>query len=60
MVTKMFYTAEVDSLIMGDEEPEYDDPNQPIVEGSDEEYVCLEKENENGYNIHIIIFKNLF
>ena len=42
MASRMFSTAEVVSLIMDDEVPEYD---ELIVEGSDEEYVCLEEES---------------
>ena len=59
MASRNFSTEEVVSLIMEDEEPEYDDPNEPIVEGSDEEYVCLEEESENG-KYFFIIYTSLY
>ena len=39
MASRNFSNKELVCLILEDEEPEYDDPNEPIVEGSDEEYV---------------------
>ena len=45
------------SFLMDEDETEYDDPNEPLVEGSDEEFECLEERvvgrfrlNTNHYN----------
>ena len=51
------------SFLMDEGETEYDDPNEPLVEGSDEEFECLEEErlgvvgrfrlNTNHYKLQI-------
>ena len=49
MASRLFSTEEVVSLLMDEDETEYDDPNEPLVEGSDEEFECLEEDKiESG------------
>ena len=49
MASRLFSTEEVVSLFMDEDETEYDDPNEPLVEGSDEEFECLEEDKiESG------------
>ena len=44
MASRFFSTEEVVSFIMDYEEPQYDDPDEPLQQGSDEEFECLEDE----------------
>ena len=49
MASRLFSTEEVVSLLMDQDDTEYDDPNEPLVEGSDEEFECLEEDKiESG------------
>ena len=43
MASRMFSTKEVVSFVMEDEETEFDDPYEPLVEGSNEEFEYLEE-----------------
>ena len=44
MASRFFSTEEIVSFIMDDEEPQYDDPDEPFQQGIDEEFECLEDE----------------
>ena len=44
MASRFFSTEEVVSFILDDEEPQYDDPDEPLQQGSDEEFEYLEDE----------------
>ncbi len=48
MASRVFFTEEVLSFVVDNEEPEYDDPNEPIVDGSDEEFECTEESGDEG------------
>lgn len=47
MASRVFSTEEVLSFVVDNEEPEYDDPNEPILDGSDEEFECTEEDLES-------------
>ena len=45
MASRFFFTEEVVSFILDNEEPRCDDPDEPLQQGSDEEFECLEDDN---------------
>ncbi len=47
MASRVFFTEEVLSFVVDNDEPDYYDPNEPLVDGSDEEFEWLEEEMEN-------------
>ena len=49
MSSRVFSIEEVVSFRMDEDETKYYDPNEPLVEGSDEEFECLEEDKiESG------------
>ena len=49
MASRLYSTEEVVFFLMNEDETEYDDPNEPLVEGSDEEFEYLEEDKiESG------------
>ncbi len=48
MASRVFSTEEVLSFVVDNDEPDYDDPHEPLVDGSDEEFEWLEEEMENA------------
>ena len=56
MASRIFSTEEVVSILMEDVETEFDNPYEPLVEGSYEEFEYLEEQNDSGrYITHICI-----
>ncbi len=47
MASRVFSTEEVLSFVVDNDEPDYVDPNEPLVDGSDEEFEWLQEEMEN-------------
>ena len=48
MASIIFSTEEVVSFLMEDVETEFDNPYEPLVEGSYEEFEYLEEQNDSG------------
>ncbi len=48
MASRVFSTKKVLSFVVDNEEPVYDDLNEPIVDGSNEEFECTEGDLESG------------
>ena len=51
MASRIFSTEEVVSFLfflMEDMETEFDNPYEPLVEGSNEKFEYLEEQNDNG------------
>ena len=48
MASRIFSTEEVVSILMEDVETEFDNPYEPLVEGSYEEFKYLEEQNDSG------------
>ena len=58
MASRIFSTEEVVSILMEDVETEFDNPYEPLVEGSYEEFEYLEEQNDSGRLIaHIYVIK---
>ena len=47
MASRIFSTEEVVSFLMEDVETEFDNPYEPLVEGSNEEFEYLEEQNDS-------------
>ena len=48
MASRIFSTEEVVSFLMEDMETEFDNPYEPLVEGSNEKFEYLEEQNDSG------------
>ena len=48
MASRIFSTEEVISFLMEDMETEFDNPYEPLVEGSNEKFEYLEEQNDSG------------
>ena len=61
MASRIFSTKEVVSFLMEDVVTEFDNPYEPLVEGSYEEFEYLEEQNDSGRKItHIYVIKQQF